>query len=93
MPVCAHCGATLAPAVVSHGYDVVLEPIDPTKLVEVVTALRSVLGYGFADAKEAIDGAPYRLRCGQTPAGAAKLRDQLQATGVTVRLAPCPGAH
>jgi large subunit ribosomal protein L7/L12 len=66
-------------------YDVLLTAVGDAKL-EVIKAVREVLGIGLKEAKELVDKCPTTLKEGVQPDEAEKIQNTLQGTGATVEL-------
>lgn len=66
-------------------YKVVLKASGPEK-IKAIKALRSVTTLGLAEAKAAVEGAPFTLAEAASKADAEKMKKELEAAGATVEL-------
>ncbi len=66
-------------------YDVLLTAVGDAKL-EVIKAVREVLGIGLKEAKEMVDKCPATLKEGVQPDEAEKIKNTLEGTGATIEL-------
>jgi large subunit ribosomal protein L7/L12 len=79
-------GAAAAPAEEEKStYDILLTAVGDAKL-EVIKAVREVLGIGLKEAKELVDKCPTTLKDGVQPDEAEKIKNTLEGTGATVEL-------
>lgn len=68
-------------------FDVVLKAVgDKTRRVQVIKAVRDVLGAALKEAKAFVDGAPGTVKEGVSKEEAEKIREALETAGATVEL-------
>jgi len=66
-------------------FDVVLESFGEKK-IGVIKVVRSATGLGLKEAKEAVEGAPGKIKEGVSKEDAEKLKAELEAAGATVSI-------
>jgi len=88
MTVGAGVPGTAAPEEVEQTtFDVVLKQVgDKTKRVQVIKAVRDVLGAALKEAKAFVDGAPGTVKEGVSKEEAEKIKEALETAGATVEL-------
>ncbi|MCD7761137.1 MAG: 50S ribosomal protein L7/L12 [Clostridiales bacterium] len=67
-------------------FDVVLAGFDAAAKIKVIKAVREATGLGLADAKKAVEGAPYTLKEAATKEEADALKEKIEAVGGKVEL-------
>ncbi|MCD7735037.1 MAG: 50S ribosomal protein L7/L12 [Clostridiales bacterium] len=67
-------------------FDVVLASFDAAAKIKVIKAVREATGLGLADAKKAVEGAPYTLKEAATKEEADALKEKIEAVGGKVEL-------
>ena len=67
-------------------FDVVLAGFDAAAKIKVIKAVREATGLGLADAKKAVEGAPYTLKEAASKEEADALKEKLEAAGAKVEL-------
>lgn len=67
-------------------FDVVLAGFDAAAKIKVIKAVREATGLGLADAKKAVEGAPYTLKEAAPKEEADALKEKLEAAGAKVEL-------
>ena len=67
-------------------FDVVLAGFDAAAKIKVIKAVREATGLGLADAKKAVEGAPYTLKEAVAKDEANALKEKLEAAGAKVEL-------
>jgi large subunit ribosomal protein L7/L12 len=79
-------GAAAAPAEEEKStYDVLLTSVGDAKL-EVIKAVREILGVGLKEAKELVDKCPCTLKEGVQPDDAEKMKNTLEGAGAIIDL-------
>ncbi len=82
----AGAGAAAAEVEEKTEFDVVLASFDAAAKIKVIKAVREATGLGLADAKKAVEGAPYTLKEAVAKEEAEKLKESLEAAGAKVEL-------
>lgn len=77
--------ADAGPAEEKTEFDVVLTAVGDQK-IKVIKEVRAVTGLGLKDAKDLVEGAPKTLKEGVSKDEAAKIKEQVEATGATVEI-------
>jgi len=77
--------AAAAPVEEKTNFDVVLEAFGENK-IGVIKVVRALTGLGLAEAKSAVEGAPYTLKEGVAKADAEKMKKELEEAGAKVKL-------
>ena len=67
-------------------FNVILKAFDETKKIAVIKEVRVVTGLGLKEAKDLVEGAPKPLKEGVSKEDAAKIKDQITASGGTVEI-------
>lgn len=67
-------------------FDVVLAGFDAAAKIKVIKAVREATGLGLADAKKAVEGAPYTLKEAAPKEEADALKEKLEAAGAKIEL-------
>ena len=67
-------------------FDVVLASFDAAAKIKVIKAVREATGLGLADAKKAVEGAPYTLKEAATKEEADALKEKIEAVGGKIEL-------
>ena len=82
----AAAGAAAAPAVVEQTeFDVILKDVGAAKL-NVIKAVRSITGLGLKEAKDLVESAPKAVKTGISKDEAAKVAEELKASGAEVEV-------
>ena len=79
-------GAAAAPAEEKTSFDVILKDAGASKLA-VVKLVKEMTGLGLKEAKDAVDGAPGKIKEGISKDEAEALKKQLEEAGAVVELA------
>ena len=77
--------ADAAPAEEKTEFDVILKEMGDQK-IKVIKEVRTVTGLGLKDAKDLVEGAPKTIKEGVSKDEAAKIKEQVEATGATVEI-------
>jgi len=83
--IAADGGGGAAAAEEQTEFDVVLESFGDKK-IGVIKVVRSATGLGLKEAKEAVEGAPGKIKEGVSKEDAEKLKAELEAAGATVSI-------
>jgi large subunit ribosomal protein L7/L12 len=67
-------------------FNVILKAFDDSKKIAVIKEVRAVTGLGLKEAKDLVEGAPKPLKEGVSKEDAAKIKDQITASGGTVEI-------
>ncbi|MBQ3090527.1 MAG: 50S ribosomal protein L7/L12 [Oscillospiraceae bacterium] len=67
-------------------FDVVLAGFDAAAKIKVIKVVREVTGLGLADAKKAVEGAPYTLKEAMAKEEAEALKAKLEESGAKIEL-------
>ena len=67
-------------------FNVILKSFDESKKIAVIKEVRAVTGLGLKEAKDLVEGAPKPLKEGVSKEDAAKLKEQITASGGTVEI-------
>jgi large subunit ribosomal protein L7/L12 len=76
-------GAAAAPDVKTE-FDVVLESFDAAKKIGIIKVVRAATGLGLKEAKDAVEGAPTKVKEGISKEDAEKLKKELEDAGAKV---------
>jgi large subunit ribosomal protein L7/L12 len=80
-------GAAAAPAAEAKTeFDVVLESFDAAKKIGVIKVVRAATGLGLKEAKDAVEGAPSKIKEGISKEDAEKLKKELEEAGGKVAI-------
>ena len=82
-------GNTGAPAPAAEAkteFDVVLESFDAAKKIGVIKVVRAATGLGLKEAKDAVEGAPSKIKEGISKEDAEKLKKELEEAGAKVAI-------
>ncbi len=80
-------GAAAAPAAEAKTeFDVVLESFDAAKKIGVIKVVRAATGLGLKEAKDAVEGAPSKIKEGVSKEDAEKLKKELEEAGGKVAI-------
>lgn len=83
----AAVGAAAAPAAEAKTeFDVVLESFDAAKKIGVIKVVRAATGLGLKEAKDAVEGAPSKIKEGVSKEDAEKLKKELEEAGGKVAI-------
>ena len=90
-PVAVAVGAAAgaAPAAAAEEkteFNVILKAFDESKKIAVIKEVRAVTGLGLKEAKDLVEGAPKPLKEGVSKEDAAKIKEQITASGGTVEI-------
>jgi large subunit ribosomal protein L7/L12 len=77
-------GGAAAPAEVQTAFDVVLESFDAAKKIGIIKVVRAATGLGLKEAKDAVEGAPNKIKEGISKEDADKLKKELEEAGAKV---------
>jgi large subunit ribosomal protein L7/L12 len=78
-------GGGPAPAVEAQtAFDVVLESFDAAKKIGIIKVVRAATGLGLKEAKDAVEGAPNKIKEGISKEDAEKLKKELEEAGAKV---------
>jgi len=75
-----------APAEAKTEFDVVLESFDAAKKIGVIKVVRAATGLGLKEAKDAVEGAPSKIKEGVSKEDAEKLKKELEEAGGKVAI-------
>ncbi len=78
-------GGDAAPAEEKTEFDVILESYGEKK-IDVIKVVRAATGLGLKEAKDAVEGAPNKIKEGVSKADADKLKGELEAAGAKVSI-------
>jgi large subunit ribosomal protein L7/L12 len=78
--------AGAAPAEAKTEFDVVLESFDAAKKIGVIKVVRAATGLGLKEAKDAVEGAPSKIKEGISKEDAEKLKKELEEAGAKVAI-------
>ena len=67
-------------------FNVILKAFDDSKKIAVIKEVRAVTGLGLKEAKDLVEGAPKPLKEGVSKEDAAKIKEQITASGGTVEI-------
>jgi large subunit ribosomal protein L7/L12 len=67
-------------------FDVVLESFDAAKKIGVIKVVRAATGLGLKEAKDAVEGAPSKIKEGISKEDAEKLKKELEEAGAKVAI-------
>ena len=67
-------------------FDVVLEGFDAAKKIGIIKVVRAATGLGLKEAKDAVEGAPTKVKEGISKEDAEKLKKELEEAGATVKV-------
>jgi large subunit ribosomal protein L7/L12 len=67
-------------------FNVILKAFDEAKKIAVIKEVRAVTGLGLKEAKDLVEGAPKPLKEGVSKDEAAKIKEQVTASGGTVEI-------
>jgi large subunit ribosomal protein L7/L12 len=67
-------------------FNVILKAFDESKKIAVIKEVRAVTGLGLKEAKDLVEGAPKPLKEGVSKDEAAKIKEQVTASGGTVEI-------
>lgn len=80
-------GGPAAPAAEAKTeFDVVLESFDAAKKIGVIKVVRAATGLGLKEAKDAVEGAPSKIKEGISKEDAEKLKKELEEAGAKVAI-------
>ncbi len=81
-------GGAAAPAAAEAKteFDVVLESFDAAKKIAVIKVVRAATGLGLKEAKDAVEGAPSKIKEGISKEDAEKLKKELEEAGGKVAI-------
>lgn len=79
-------GGDQAPVVQQTEFDVVLAGFDAAAKIKVIKVVREITGLGLADAKKAVEGAPYTLKEAVSEDEAKELKEKVEAAGGKVEV-------
>ena len=79
-------GAAAPAAEAKTEFDVVLEGFDAAKKIGIIKVVRAATGLGLKEAKDAVEGAPTKIKEGISKEDAAKVKAELEAVGAAVEL-------
>lgn len=74
------------PVVQQTEFDVVLAGFDAASKIKVIKVVREITGLGLADAKKAVEGAPYTLKEAVSEDEAKELKEKVEAAGGKVEV-------
>lgn len=78
-------GGPAAPAAEAKTeFDVVLEGFDAAKKIGIIKVVRAATGLGLKEAKDAVEGAPTKIKEGISKEDAEKLKKELEEAGAKV---------
>lgn len=79
-------GAAAPAAEAKTEFDVVLESFDAAKKIGVIKVVRAATGLGLKEAKDAVEGAPSKIKEGIAKEDAEKLKKELEEAGGKVAI-------
>lgn len=79
-------GAAAPAAEAKTEFDVVLESFDAAKKIGVIKVVRAATGLGLKEAKDAVEGAPSKIKEGISKEDAEKLKKELEEAGAKVAI-------
>ena len=79
-------GAAAPVAEAKTEFDVVLESFDAAKKIGVIKVVRAATGLGLKEAKDAVEGAPSKIKEGISKEDAEKLKKELEEAGAKVAI-------
>jgi large subunit ribosomal protein L7/L12 len=82
----AGAGAAAAAPEAKTEFDVVLESFDAAKKISVIKVVRAATGLGLKEAKDAVEGAPSKIKEGISKEDAEKLKKELEEAGGKVAI-------
>ena len=77
-------GAAAPAAEAKTEFDVVLEGFDAAKKIGIIKVVRAATGLGLKEAKDAVEGAPTKVKEGISKEDAEKLKKELEDAGAKV---------
>src|SRR5687768_4022476 len=77
-------GGGAAPAEAQTAFDVILEGFDAAKKIGIIKVVRAATGLGLKEAKDAVEGAPTKVKEGISKEDAEKLKKELEDAGAKV---------
>ena len=77
-------GAAAPAAEAKTEFDVVLESFDAAKKIGIIKVVRAATGLGLKEAKDAVEGAPTKIKEGISKEDAEKLKKELEEAGAKV---------
>jgi len=77
-------GAGAPAAEAKTEFDVVLESFDAAKKIGIIKVVRAATGLGLKEAKDAVEGAPTKIKEGISKEDAEKLKKELEEAGAKV---------
>jgi large subunit ribosomal protein L7/L12 len=77
-------GGAAAPVEAQTAFDVVLESFDAAKKIGIIKVVRAATGLGLKEAKDAVEGAPNKIKEGISKEDAEKLKKELEEAGAKV---------
>jgi large subunit ribosomal protein L7/L12 len=77
-------GAAAPAAEAKTEFDVVLEGFDAAKKIGIIKVVRAATGLGLKEAKDAVEGAPTKIKEGISKEDAEKLKKELEEAGAKV---------
>jgi large subunit ribosomal protein L7/L12 len=81
----AGAGGAAAPAAEAKTeFDVILEGFDAAKKIGIIKVVRAATGLGLKEAKDAVEGAPTKVKEGISKEDAEKLKKELEEAGAKV---------
>ncbi len=79
-------GAAAPVAEAKTEFDVILEGFDAAKKIAVIKVVRAATGLGLKEAKDAVEGAPGKIKEGISKEDAEKLKKELEEAGAKVAI-------
>ena len=79
-------GAAAPAAEAKTEFDVILESFDAAKKISVIKVVRAATGLGLKEAKDAVEGAPSKIKEGISKEDAEKLKKELEEAGGKVAI-------
>ncbi len=79
-------GAAAAAPEAKTEFDVILESFDAAKKISVIKVVRAATGLGLKEAKDAVEGAPSKIKEGISKEDAEKLKKELEEAGGKVAI-------
>ncbi len=77
-------GAAAPAAEAKTEFDVILEGFDAAKKIGIIKVVRAATGLGLKEAKDAVEGAPTKVKEGISKEDAEKLKKELEEAGAKV---------
>jgi large subunit ribosomal protein L7/L12 len=80
----AAVAAAAAPVEEKEDFDVILSAFDAAKKIGIIKVVRAATGLGLKEAKDAVEGAPNKIKEGISKEDAEKLKKELEEAGAKV---------